>query len=111
MLDKPEKTRQLMATLKAALPFEVELTPEVLAQLQLRSRQVAGGILPRQIVSKIYYAGDEGGIVCHLQRKESESAIVLSLTHLRVHRKHPFAAAVFDYQTHRVKKLKRQFGQ
>jgi hypothetical protein len=25
MLDKPEKTRQLVATLKAALPFEVEL--------------------------------------------------------------------------------------
>ena len=26
MLDKPEKTYQLLATLKAAVPFEVELT-------------------------------------------------------------------------------------
>ncbi len=34
MLDKPEKTRQLMATLKAALPFEVELTPYALAQIR-----------------------------------------------------------------------------
>jgi thioredoxin reductase len=30
MLDKPEKTRQLLAALNGALPFEVELTPSLL---------------------------------------------------------------------------------
>jgi hypothetical protein len=29
MLDKLEKTRELVAALKAAAPFEIELTPEV----------------------------------------------------------------------------------
>jgi hypothetical protein len=31
MLDKPEKARQLVATLMAVQPFEVELTPYALA--------------------------------------------------------------------------------
>ncbi len=56
MLDNPEKTARLLAALKAAVPFEVELTPEV---------------------------------VKHLQSKN-------------------LAAAVTDYQKHRVKKLKKQ---
>jgi hypothetical protein len=68
MLDKPEKTRQLMATLKAALPFEVELTPYALAQI--RSQGIDRAVEPRQIVSEVSYAGDEGGIVCHLLPRE-----------------------------------------
>jgi hypothetical protein len=51
---------------------------------------------------------DEGGIVCHILPEETESAIVISMTHVRIQRKNPLAAAVFDYQTHRVKKLKKQ---
>jgi hypothetical protein len=64
MLDKPEQTLQLIATLKAALPFEVELTPEAVALL--RSQRVANAVDSRQIVSEVYYAGDEGGILCVL---------------------------------------------
>ena len=84
MLDKPEKTRQLVATLKAALPFEVELTPYALAQI--RSQGIDRAVEPRQIVSEVSYAGDEGGIVCHLLPRETDNVIILSLTHVRVHR-------------------------
>jgi len=35
MLDNPEKTSELIAELKAALPFEVELTPEVIESLRM----------------------------------------------------------------------------
>ena len=34
MLDNPEKTARLLAALKAAVPFEVDLTPAVVKQLQ-----------------------------------------------------------------------------
>jgi hypothetical protein len=34
MLDHPQKTPRLLAALKAAVPFEVELTPAVIRQLQ-----------------------------------------------------------------------------
>jgi len=33
MLDKPEKTRELVATLEAALPFEVALMPDLIEHL------------------------------------------------------------------------------
>ena len=108
MFDKPEKTRDLMTALKAALPFEVELTPEAIAHL--RTQQTPIVVKPKQIVSQISYAGDEGGILCHLLPEETENAIIISMTHVRMHRKNPLAAAVFDYQRHRVKKLKKQEG-
>ena len=108
MLDKPEKTYQLLAALKAAVPFEVELTPSLITYLQ--AQQVAVAVKPREIVSQISYAGDEGGIVCHIVPKEGRDALIVSLTHVRVHRSLPFAAEVFDYQKHRVKKLKKRNG-
>ncbi len=106
MLDKPEKTYQLLAALKAAVPFEVELTPWVIAHL--RAQQIAVAVKPQQMVVEISYAGDEGGIVCHLVPEEGRDAFVVSLTHVRTKRSLPFAAAVADYQKHRVKKLKKQ---
>ena len=106
MLDKPEKTRALLAALKTALPFEVDLTPEVVATLA--AQQAALAVKPRQIVSDVSYAGDEGGIMCHLLPEEGRDAIFISLTHVRVHRALPFAPAVIYYQKHRVKKLKKQ---
>jgi len=108
MLDKPEETRQLVATLKAALPFEVELAPYALAQI--RSQRIDRAVEPRQIVSEVSYAGDEGGIVCHLLPRETDNVIILSLTHVQVHRNSPIAAVVFDYQKHPVKRPKKQSG-
>jgi hypothetical protein len=104
MLDKAEKTYQLLAALKAAAPFEVELTPSVIAHL--RTQQIA--VKPQQIVTEISYAGDEGGIVCHMAPEEGRDALIVSLTHVRAKRSLPFAAAVLDYQKHRLKKLKKQ---
>ena len=105
MLDHPEKTVRLLAALKATAPFDVELAPLVVQQLQADKVAVAS----RQIVSDLSYAGDEGGIMCHLSRSEETGrALVVSLTHVRVPRSMPLAAAVLDYQKHRVKKLKKQ---
>jgi hypothetical protein len=106
MLDKPEKTYQLLTALRAAAPFEVELTPSVIVHLW--AQQIAVAVKPRQIVTEVSYAGDEGGIVCHLAPEEGRDALIVSMTHLRVKRSLPFAAAVLDYQKHRVKKLKKQ---
>jgi len=92
--------------LKAALPFEVDLTPPAIAALT--AQQVALAVKPRQIVSDVSYAGDEGGIICHILPEEGRDAIFISLTHVRMHRSLPFASAVIDYQKHRVKKLKKQ---
>lgn len=104
MLDKPAKTRELLATLKAALPFEVALTPVLIAHLERQQKSVT--LKPTETVSDISYAGDEGGIVCHIRLAGGEH-IVASLTHMRVSRTLPFAAAVLEYQQQRVKKLRK----
>jgi hypothetical protein len=106
MLDNPEKTARLMIAMKAALPFEVELTSSTIAYL--RTQYIPYNVKPMQTVAKVSYAGDEGGILCHLQPEDTENVIIVSLTHVRIHRSLPLAAAVFDYQKHRVKKLKKQ---
>ncbi len=106
MLDDPEKTSRLLAALKGAAPFKAALTPEVV--LHLRGKQVASAVQAQQTVADLSYAGDEGGIVCHLAPSDGEAALFVSLTHVRVPRSLPFAAAVLQYQKHRVKKLKKQ---
>ncbi len=108
MLDKPEKAYKLLATLNAAAPFEVELPPSLITHLKTQQTVIA--VKPRESVSKVSYLGDEGGIVCHIVPDEGQSALIVSLTHVRIHRSLPFAAAVFDYQKHRVKKLKKENG-
>jgi hypothetical protein len=107
MLDHPKKTAQLLGALKAAAPFEVELTSSLVEHL--RAENVIEADQKRHVVSDLSYAGDEGGIVCHLScSQEDGRAFVVSLTHVRVARSMPLAAAVLDYQRHRMKKIKKQ---
>jgi hypothetical protein len=106
MLDNPKKTETLMTALKAAVPFEVELTPEVIRQF--KASNAAHADQKSHTVSDLSYAGDEGGIVCHIAPLDKKEALFISITHVRVSRSAPLAAAVVDYQKHRVKKLKKQ---
>jgi hypothetical protein len=106
MLDNPEKAAKLLAALKAGVPFEVELTERLVKQL--RAQHHAGADQKHHTVSDLSYAGDEGGIVCHIVLPETQEALVVSLTHAHVPRSMPLAAAIADYQKHRVKKLKKQ---
>ena len=106
MLDHPTKTAQLLADLKAVVPFEVELIPQLVRRLQAENVTEADR---EHLVYDLSYAGDEGGIVCHLSRSEETGvALVVSLTHVRVPRSMPLASDVLAYQKHRVKKLKKQ---
>ena len=106
MLDNPKKTEQLLAALKATVPFEVELMPALIKHLQAENIATLNDI--RHVVSDVSYAGDEGGIVCHIVPADRQEALIVSLTHVRVPRTIPLATAVRDYQKHRVKKLKKQ---
>jgi hypothetical protein len=106
MIDNPGKTASLLAALKAAVPFEVELTDRLL--IHLRAQNVVGVSETHHTVSDLSYAGDEGGIVCHMVPSEDDKALVVSLTQVRVPRSMPLAAEVAAYQKHRVKKLKKQ---
>jgi len=106
MIDNPEKTARLLAALKAAVPFKVELVPSLASYL--RAQHIAFADQTEHVVSNLSYAGDEGGIVCHIAPPDKEEALVVSLTQVRVDRPMPLASAVAEYHNHRVKKLKKQ---
>ena len=106
MIDNPKKVAWLLAELKEAVPFKVELVPSLVNYL--RGQHIAAGEQTEHMVSGLSYAGDEGGILCHMVQSEGGEALVVSLTQVRVPRSMPLAAAVADYHNHRVKKLKKQ---
>jgi hypothetical protein len=106
MLDRPEKTDELLNEMMDALPFAVALMPEITAHFARQQKPVA--VKPTEIVSHVSYAGDEGGIMCHINLADGESMAVVSLTHVRVPSTLPFASAALAYQKHRIKKLKKQ---
>ena len=110
MIDIPDKTEALMARLEAALPMPARPTPEALKTLSQQSPEPP---LPRHCdITKIYYAGDEGGILCTLDfgLDHSKQVHIVSITHLRFGGKSALSRAVVAYQRHRVKKLKRLDG-
>lgn len=106
MLDKFEKPPNLIAAVKAAIPFEAEMTPTLM--VRLRAEPDGIDLAQLQIVRDVSYAGTEGGILCHIDPDDSGKRLLFSLTRLRVCRSLPFAAAALDDQKHRVKKLKKQ---
>ena len=105
MIDNPKKTARLLAALKEAVPFKVQLVPSLVSYL--RAQHVRMTEQSDHLVSDLSYAGDEGGIVCHMHSDE-EQGLVVSLTQVRVPRTMPLSAAVTEFHNHRVKKLKKQ---
>jgi hypothetical protein len=102
----PNKTDELLATLKASVPFEVDIAPAVIKQLRDDGAAVADKT--RYVVSDVSYAGDEGGIVCHIVPPQAREALFISLTYVRMPRVTPLSTAILSYQKHRLKKLKKQ---
>ena len=84
MLDHPDKTTKLLAALKAAVPFEVELTDWLVKQL--RAQHHAGADQKHHTVSDLSYAGDQGGIVCHIVPPEKQG-VMRDNRHLALNRK------------------------
>ena len=76
MLDHPEKTPRLLAALKAAAPFEVELAPTLIDHL--KDENLANSDRMHRVWD-LSYAGDEGGIMCHMARPQEQEGHSLSL--------------------------------
>src|SRR5258708_12727583 len=84
----------------------VALIPDLIEHLARQQNPVAVKFI--ETVSKISYLGDAGGIMCHIHPEDVETAVVISLTHVRVLPALPFPAAVLAYHKHPLKKLNNQ---
>lgn len=110
MIDDPEKTDRLLVELKASLPVRTRLSQNLIRMFARKSPDLS---IPSicSIVS-VFYAGDEGGIVCGLDVGGSETKALhfVSITHLSFDRRMPLFRRIATYQHHRIKKLKKQPG-
>ena len=108
MIDHPGQVDRLLARMRAALPMPARMTPRLLATVQ--EQDPGSPMVSACRVTKVDYAGDEGGIVCHLARGgggEEGKLIVTSITHLEFDPRLPFAREIAAYQKHRIKRLRR----
>jgi hypothetical protein len=102
-IDDPEEAAQLMEDLERVLPFKAVFEERGWKQL-MRDKRVPRGALPAVTVEKLSYAGDFGGILCHL----ADNGLVCSLTHLRFRPAFALYSDIISYQKRRVKRLKQQ---
>ena len=75
VIDNPLQTELLIAKLKAAVPLSATVSPPLLALLQEQSPDLA--LPPRCQITRIHYAGDEGGILCKLDFGHEDDREVL----------------------------------
>jgi hypothetical protein len=107
MIDNPDQVERLVAKLRQALPLLASVSPEVAAVI--REQSPAADPLSRYPITRVDYAGDEGGIVCkvELDPENGDRALFASITHLRFGQAGPIARQIAAYQKHRVKRLRR----
>jgi hypothetical protein len=106
MIDDPDQVERLLAKLRQALPLPARMTPRLLTAL--RDRTPGSHPTPACRVAAVDYAGDEGGIVCHLEAEGAAAeVVVVSITHLDFDAKLSLAREIAVYQKRRIKRLRR----
>jgi hypothetical protein len=110
MIDDPDKTKGLMGEMELLLPLETRLQPHVKVALSKQSPDI--DIPDRCNVTKLFYMGEEGGIICGLDvgGPDTKTPFIVSITHLVFDRRSPLFRQIDAYQRHRIKKLKQQVG-
>ena len=104
MIDNKVEVVELISKMKEALPIPMYPT-KAFAHL-MREQGVKVKSKGEVLIEKVFYLGDEGGIMCALVvQKQKEEVFITSLTHLRVKANHPLAKDIRAYQIRRIEKL------
>jgi hypothetical protein len=107
VIDNQDQAERLLRKLTELLPLSALPSPALMATL--RERSSAAKITLDCKVTKVMYAGDEGGIVCHLtfDDAEKEEVFLVSITQLSFDRRLPVTREIAAYQKHRIKRIRR----
>jgi hypothetical protein len=108
MIDDCAQASALVDKMNASVPIPARPTRQVVDTL--RQKGVSLGRDPKLEIKKVFYMGDEGGITCDITPPGRNDAILCSVTHLRIHPKHPLAGEIRAYQHTRVRRLALEGG-
>jgi hypothetical protein len=106
MIDDYEQAMVLIERMEKRLPIPAHPISALVRTLR------QGGVKldrDRELqIRRVFYGGDEGGILCDVTPPDLEKTpIICSLTHLRVSAKHALAQEIRAYQRERANKLSR----
>jgi hypothetical protein len=103
VIDNPGTVAQLLEQMQDQLPIPAFPTKEIVRILRRGGVQAS---TDRALsIKRVFYAGDEGGIVCDVTPSRAKEVFIVSLTHLRITPHHPLFAAIVAYQHGRVRRL------
>ena len=103
MIDNPGTVGRLLEQMEDQLPIPAFPTKE-LARI-LRRGGAKASVDRALSITRVLYAGDEGGICCDVTLRAAKEVFIVSLTHLRLAPHHPLFRAVVAYQLERVARL------
>jgi hypothetical protein len=104
VIDNPETVASLVVQMEDQLPLPAFPTKDVVRTL--RRRGVKASTDRALSVKRVFYAGDEAGIVCDVTpSRAAKEVLIVSLTHLRIAPHHPLFPAILAYQRERVRRL------
>jgi len=107
VIDNQDQVERLLRKLTEVLPLSALATPVLMANL--RGRSSAAKITLDCNVIEVIYAGDEGGVMCHVtfDEEEKDEVFLVSITHLAFDRRLAIAREIAAYQKHRIKRIRR----
>ena len=101
-MDDPTQVTAFMQKMEAHWPIPVQATNALVRTLRASGVTIAAK--RRLPIEKVMYFGDEGGMGCGLKLPgHADTAVVVSLTPLRLPRTHPLAPDVRAYHIARTK--------
>jgi hypothetical protein len=104
VIDNPGTVATLLEQMENQLPIPAFPTKAVVRTL--RRRGVKASTDRALSVHRVFYAGDEAGIVCDVTpSRAAKEVLIVSLTHLRIAPHHPLFSAIVAYQRERVRRL------
>jgi hypothetical protein len=109
MIDDYAKAMELVRKMQAHLPIPARPTGACIRALWEQGVKVARH--QELQIKHVLHLGDEAGISCDVTlSRDAEEALVVSLTHLRVRRRHPLAQEIRAYQRERTRRLAQSGG-
>ena len=109
MIDDYSRAMDLVHMMNEQLPIPVRLGS--LVKRTLREKGLTVGRDQKFEIKRVFYFGDEGGIMCDVTpAKDAKEAVVVSLTHLLIPTQHPLAQEIRAYQRERTRRLAQSGG-
>jgi hypothetical protein len=109
MIDNFDHAMELINKIKENIPIPVIPSKETLNTIRQNNITIPDNYQFQ--IEGVMYMGDMGGIGCAISVPDgSESAFIVSLTHLRILAGHPLAKEIKYYQRKRTKKLAKSQG-